>query len=430
MHIKEIVEDDFDKNSVTLLLDNKDVSLLEVVNTLAYLQSSVDNKNVLFMEQRSLFGWSAVNDVTNQYIVVNMSKTDLQKIQYGWGCYIDTHHATRKHFQSIAYYRIACTWDNSSDIVFRHVLVALYEMIGRSKKSYVVPDIDHKSLDIIKKLPLMFEKFGMINETYSWEPYFLDDYLNPDNVFLKSLMAFIIPWKTCAGKSISISADKFAIEVFKETENAPRVLKEYSLICEQYINKKGRYLMSSGETEMYEEFYQFLMSDLVTSQDALRLFLSVQYDGCTRNTGSKRRGGNHTHSKLYDSKLNDIEQYYIGKQVDPYDYCPINGKCHLARFLLLCEMRSEYKDEKWASYNAKDYIELCQVDQLWYFVEDLLSKDANVDHLVSLSKKSQKKDDQDGNVPISLTFPVLKFSKAVNEKLKNVNVNNYYNLCK
>jgi len=427
VEIQKLIQDEFKKDTVTIFIEKKDITLLDVVNTFAYLQSSVREKNILFMEPRSLFNWSAVNDSTNQYIKVKMPKSDLQKIQYGWGCYIDTHHATRKHFQSLAYYRIASTWSTDDETVFRHVLVAFYEMIGRSKKSYVVPDIDQKSLGLIKKLPLMLEKFGITNEKYPWEPYFLQDYLNPDNFFLKSLMAFIIPWKSCAGKSISISADKFAIEMFKETANAPPVLKEFSMICAKHMNSAGRYIISSGEKSIYEEFYNFLLSDMVTPENAFKLFLSIQYEGCTRYTGCKRRGGNHTNSTLYDFKLNSVEQYFIGKQVDPYKYPSINGKCHLARLLLLCEMRSEYKRDKWASFTPKEYVENFDKSSIWCFVEDILAKDANVDHLVSLSKESRKKDDQDGNVPISLTFPVLKFSKAVNEKLKKVNVNNYYN---
>lgn len=418
-------------NIVTISFEKKDVTLLDMVNTLAYLQSNIGEKNVLLMKPCTFCDWSVVHDVTDEHVLVKMPQSDLEKIQYGWGCYIDVHHATRKHFQSMSYYRIVSTWENCDETIFRHVLIAFYEMIGRSRKAHIVPDIDQASIDVIRKLPKLLSKFGMEKKRYAWESYFLQDYLNPNNSFLKSLMAFIIPWDTCARKRISISCDKFMVQYIKESPYVPPVLKEFAMQHGKHVNKKDegtRYTLSSYGKDMYCHFYNCLLSDFISPKHALQLFLSVQYDGGTFYTGCKRRCGSHSNSKVNDNKLSTMEEYFSDRDIYPGVHYKQNGKCHLARFLLLCQMRTEFKKEDWSCYSAKDYIRLKQADYMWCFVKDSLSNNAQMEHVVPLPRSGQKKDYKDCNVPISQSFPVLKITKGIKKQLDEVNVDNYYNI--
>ena len=87
-------------------------------------------------------------------------------------------------------------------------LAALYDLIRKSQKAHVAYTTSDEKIELIRKLPSLLYKIGQGHKGNLWEPHFVRHYTKSENPFMKSLMAFLIPWDTCTKRSdVTISEE-------------------------------------------------------------------------------------------------------------------------------------------------------------------------------------------------------------------------------
>ena len=183
--IKKIENDIFNYNMKLVFLSREHISLLEITNTLAFLESSVKYRNFLtFTNLLSRPSWSAHDN--DEHIVVKVHWKILHLIQYGFGCHIQYMTATRKHFKCSGYAFLLRSWADNDPRVFKHALTSLLRLFGHYKNR--VYSMKDSYISIIRQLPKLLSKFGE-----QWEKALYDHYLESDNPLLMSICAFLCP---------------------------------------------------------------------------------------------------------------------------------------------------------------------------------------------------------------------------------------------
>lgn len=402
-------------HDVRVVTFNKEhIDYLDVLHTLAYLETSIRGKNVLTSEQQfGRFGWS-VRENSNS-ISVYIDKKLLHLIQYGFGCKIACYEKTRKHLYYVPQYAfIVRAWMDVDKRVFKHALHSLTNILLR-KLNYAPNDC----LDIIRLLPNLLEKFGS-----QWENELVKDYNNDHNPFLMSLLCLLCP----SGQNLDnlyITEEGMSILC---SPRAPPILKNVYAEKDQHKCKDGTYkLVSNSDGNIWKPLYQWIMSTSCPPKQSFRLFLSVKRKNNTLYKIGKKR--NFSTMKRTRIKTNDLtkELYHGG-------YFNVNGKqivktnmLHLAKLIALCEMRKDYRSFRWQGrgYTPEEYANMAGNDNLLPYIEDLLRTGTKIEPLVQLPK-GIRSDEGKCDIHVVDSFPILKFSKKYKQELDTIiGVNKY-----
>lgn len=401
-------------NMRIVYMDKKHVDYLDVVHTMAYLETSVVGKNVLTLERQfGRFGWKIYEN--DKHIMVHIDKNLLRLIQYGFGCKIACYEKTRKHIYNIPQYAfIVRAWMDTDRRIFKHALHSLSNLLIR-KVTYAADEF----LDIIRELPNLMEKFGD-----RWENAMVKHYIDDNNPFLLSLLCFLCPGANLDNLYITEEGMNILSSPW-----APSTIKDFYAEKEQHKCKNGTYkLVSNNCGNMWKPLYQYILSHSCSAEQSFKLFLSVKRTRNTLKTIGKKR-------EFVSTKRTDLKTKEITKQVYNGGYFTHQGKqmiktnmLHLAKLIVLCEMRKNYRSHRWQGfgYTPEEYTNMAGNDNLLPFVEDLLRTRTKIEPLVQLPK-GIKTCDGKCDVNVSSSFPVLKFSKKYGEELKNRIGANKYN---
>ena len=401
-------------HDIRVVTFNKEhIDYLDVLHTLAYLESNIRGRNVLTSEQQfGRFGWSVIEKSNG--IEVYIDKKLLHLIQYGFGCKITCYEKTRKHLYYVPQYAfIVRAWMDVDKRVFKHALHSLTNILRR-RLTYAPNDC----LDIIRQLPNLLEKFGS-----QWENELVKDYNNDHSPFLMCLLCLLCPCGNLDNLYITEEGMSILGSPF-----APPAIKNIYAERELHKCNDGSYkLVSNNDGNCWKAFYKWIMSTSCPPKQSFRLFLSGSRKINTLyKIGKKRDFVTMNRTKLKTKDLTK-ELYHGG-------YFNIHGKqivktnmLHLAKLIALCEMRKDYRSFRWQGrgYTPEEYTNMAGNDNLMPYIEDLLRTGTKIEPLVQLPK-GIKSDDGKCDIHVVDSFPILKFSKKYKEELDTIiGVNKY-----
>ena len=423
----EIEPDDLDQSIVHARIDSRYTTVHEIVNTLAYLEGTVLHKCRLTIERpNERPKWNVCEN--NGKICITLPKDDLQIIQSGWGCRVAAHRKTRMHFRKPVYDWIGSLWHTPNKSIFKHIYMSLLDIVGHN--SDVVYRFSDNHVALVKRLTTLLHKFGNDKMVFLWEKSFFKDYTETKHPFLSSLMAFLVPWDINDNRTyVRISEDGVKLLSGLCSMCGPYEIGVFLRERQTHKCKDGRYAFRCS-INMYEPFYSYLLSDSVTPTQALKLFLSVQYPQRGVKTIGKKRSIYETRKtrmrgKNLFSKFENIygkDSIYTVQVTQEY-----NGACHLAKLILLCEMRKIYMDYKWegTGYTPEQYWTLACAENFWEFVKHKLQNDTAVKLFVSLARQDVTVDNVT-NTAVKESFPVLRFVDSVKADVEKIKIDKYF----
>lgn len=426
--IDKIETHEEDGSMVSVYFNSTYISLHEVANTMAFLESKVQAKNILFVERKiERPNWHVSSH--ENFIILSLPKTDLSLIQYGWGCRIATNKKTKKHLKKSVYDWIIRGWSFSQDsAIFKHAYASLLDLMGH--RSGIIYRFMDSTFDIIRKLPTLLEKFGQeTNMKFVWETHMMQNYGKDDNPFLQSLTAFLIPWYSSDHSNGKIT--KEGVNILLRIPYAPNEIKEFLLERDSHMcaDKEHYVLTCRACPSMYDFVYSFLLSDRLSGRLALKLFMSIKYNerGTTiRNIGRKREYCK-TNNRLIrtNKKIYEVEKMYSRQNVIVHTN-KMNGMCHLAKLILLCEMRQNYKSHLWksATCTPEEYFRYQCVNDYWEFILEMVQNDAVYEPVVPLPKDIKHKGKY--NLFVKDSFPVFRFINGIKCDINKINIERYY----
>lgn len=179
-------------------------------------------------------------------------------------------------------------------------------------------------------------------------------------------------------------------------------------------------------SSMYEPFYSLLLSDSVPGKTALRLFMSVECSKTNLKTIGKKRGYG-TIKKRTDNQILRVEKIYdnICHELSS-GRKDMNDLCHLAKMILLCEMRTDYMCDRWhgSGYSPAEYFKLNAPNHYWDYVIEMVQNGALYDPVVSLPKTTKNGGKQ--NIEAKESFPVFRFIDGMKDEISKINVDYYF----
>lgn len=425
--IEKVENDIFNYNMKLVFLSRDHISLLEITNTFAFLESSMKYRNFLtFTSLPERPSWAAYDN--DEHIVVKVHWKILHLIQYGFGCYIQYLTDTKKHFKCSGYSFLLRSWADKDPRVFKHALTSMLRLFGHYRnRVYTMKD---GYIPIVRQLPNLLSKFGK-----QWETSLYKHYLEPDNPFLMSICAFLCPPE--GNDCLYIS--KEGIHTLSMQLMPAYWVKTFCLEREVHKCNDGTYKMvCGGYGHMYIPFYEFLLSDSCSPNNAFKLFMSVRKKTHGTkpiqlkkiNTWSKKR--KHYQISRADKKMDKVEKAFG-------NHCYLNASglyrkkdcdmCHMARLILYSEMRGEYKAFNYQGYTPADYLNFKPAEHLLAYIDSVLKSPIPIEPIVQLPKGMK---DNEGNtdIPVNMSFPVILLKDNVKETLSSIidkDIHNYFN---
>lgn len=421
--IQKIENDLFDYNMKLVFLSRGHISLLEVTNTLAFLESSMKYRNFLtFTYLQSRPSWSAYDN--DEHIVVKVHRKILHLIQYGFGCHIQYLTATRKHFKCSGYAFLLRSWSDDDKRIFKHALTSLLRLFGHYKNR--VYTMNDNYIPIVRRLPELLSKFGK-----QWENSLYDHYLEADNPFLMSISAFLCPPE--GNDCLYISNE--GMHTLSMQLMPPYWIKTFCLEREVHKCNDNTYKMvCGGYGHMYIPFYEFLLSNNCSSNNAFKLFMSVRKK--THGTKPIQLKKINTKRKIDQISRADKKMDNIEKAFGNHCYLNTSGlyrkkdsdMCHMARLILYSEMRGEYKSLS-QGYTPSEYLYFKPAEHLLGYIDRVLLSPIPIEPIVQLPKGMK---DGEGNtdIPVNMSFPVILLKDNVKKTLSSImdkDIHNYFN---
>jgi len=392
-----------------LTFSQEDISYLEMVNTMAYLESKQDCKNILFMS--AIVGrprWQVFE--TDAHVVLKISPSDLNVIQYGWGCTIACYKRTHRYLKAPVYPWVARAWMDTNMSIFKHGIACLVSTICHNK--CIAMHLGNEEIDIIRKMPQLLAKFGKKNGQYVWESALLDKYLHPDNPFLLSLTSLLIP----PHNNDFMYITEEGVQMFKDPW-APEVLRDFYNSRSRHACKDGKTykLTLRGCPSLYPTLYNYMLSSELSAARSFALFMSVQKK---RQVRAAVLGKRDRHGSQLPVKPVDIDRIYADAYRNLLDrtFTTETNICHLAKLLLYIEIRKEYGLPMYKNMPPQEFCKVYSVDMHWEYVQMILCKQTTFDPAVQLPKKSQHYK----NLTASEAFPVLTLNAETRKRTMDI----------
>lgn len=393
---------------VTLL--KTDVSMLDVVNTLAYLRGdSVKShmQNPLLLKQRrSYISFTTWDSETE--IFVKMHKTTLYLIQYGFGCTVACDKNALKALDVPAFpfcIRAIC---DANDSVFLHGIHSLRRILSNGSGGKREINVRCGRL-----LPDIFNCIGGKDSMeFDWEDIFYEDFHKDDNRIIRSTLA-VIQKPTNYKNQIYLSQE--GLDRLKRCPSLPDTIKLFVNTARK--TKHGDYVFSLYQTDYYEWFVKTFEKD---DKRALSFFLYVYTRSSTKLTISKKRKrlkvdrnwkSKRQIRQVQNSHYKQVNERYIGLHDKGRD-----GITSLSYFLSFVEVRgherreynNEIADPKWHCSDRGQ--SLCNDTAHW-----LIAKARDFDPVVQYPKSKL------GDTGVaSMSFPMLVLNKKVHDKVDEI----------
>lgn len=405
-----------------LYFSKSDITYVEMLNTLAYLETKEESKNVLWMAMRMRRPTWRVFE-TSEHVVVHISPEDLDIIQYGWACKISCYKRTHRYTKAPVYPWVARAWLDSNDAIFKHGIAGLVSMIWYHRN--FVLQLGDGDVEIIRTLPAILDKFGKVNGRYVWETAMLEHYMSPDNPFLLSLASLLIPPHEYDGMYITTEG----VNMFKDPW-APEILR-----C--FYNSRQRHLCKDGKTyklalrgcpSLYPTVYKYILSPQLSPSRAFSLFISVHKKRMVRQStlGKRSRGkGAPVAPAAAVSRTDDIERIYINayRQLVDHTFEKERDICHIARLLLYVEIRKDYMSKtNFKNLTPLQFCSTYSVDAHWQYIQTILCKRLKFDPAVQLPRGTTP----DKDLEACDAFPVLTLNKETKRVLGDICGKNMY----
>lgn len=400
-----------------LYFSKQDITYIEMVNTLAYLETKEDCKDILWMAVRvGRPSWRVFE--TNDHVVVHITPDDLRVVQYGWACKIACYKRTHRYVRAPVYPWVARAWMDANSAIFKHGVACLVSMIWYQRN--IMLQLGSAEIAIIRTLPAVLAKFGQKDGRYVWETALLDHYMSVDNPFLLSLASFLIP----PHNNDFMYITQEGVQMFKDPW-APELLREFYNSRQRHVCKDGKTykLTLRGCPSLYPTLYTYILSPQLSPSRAFALFKSVRKKRMVRTStlGKRNRTGTPV---ITGTRTDDIERIYASayRQLLDRSFDKETEICHLARLLLYVEIRKDYGS---SSFNRLTPLQFCStysVDAHWQYVQTILCKKVAFDPAVQLPKKTPHAKD----ITASEAFPVLMLNEETKSALMDACGKNMY----
>jgi hypothetical protein len=192
----------------------------------------------------------------------------------------------------------------------------------------------------------------------------------------------------------------------------------------------GTYKMvCNGHGHMYTSFYDFLLSDYCSVNDAFQLFMSVR-----KKTVQLKK----INTKRKIDQISRADKKYDKVEKALYDHCCKNtlgtyrkrssDMQHMARLVLYSEMRGEYNAFS-GGYAPSGYLSWKPQEHLLAYIDGVLLSPIPIEPIVQLPK-GMKDMNGDANIPANMSFPVILLKDNVKETLSGIidkDIHNYFN---
>jgi hypothetical protein len=193
-------------------------------------------------------------------------------------------------------------------------------------------------------------------------------------------------------------------------------------------------MVCGGYGHMYIPFYEFLLSNNCSSNNAFKLFMSVRKK--THGTKPIQLKKINTKRKIDQISRADKKMDNIEKAFGNHCYLNTSGlyrkkdsdMCHMARLILYSEMRGEYKSLS-QGYTPSEYLYFKPAEHLLGYIDRVLLSPIPIEPIVQLPKGMK---DGEGNtdIPVNMSFPVILLKDNVKKTLSSImdkDIHNYFN---
>ena len=318
-----------------VFLSKNDVSRLDVLNTLCHIESCTRQLSFVRVDANS----------NKDYILLQLLPQDLNLIQIGWTAQLMCYPKTRRHLSVPNFpWIIRCLMDKDPDVYlqglqcFTKLFVYLH-----SYERY-----DEKVMETVKKLPQLLNKFGKEGGKYVWETKFFEHSEDEKSAFLSALQTFLLPPLNYFTDCMYINSNGLAIlKDHLRRSNRERKLDKnesilWSFVTESEIHRSSKrenwFKFTLSKQELYSPFYNYILSESIDPNIALRLFFSVT------NWRNIKKNSVKTSKKIYNKNMGKLDKQYFnipcGKQVSFH-----TPEIQMMRMIQLLELNSTQETE-------------------------------------------------------------------------------------
>lgn len=283
-----------------VFLSKKHVTRLDVLNTLSHIESCT----------RKLSSVRVDADSNKDNIILQLLPEDLNLIQIGWTTQLMCYPKTRRHLSVPNFpWIIRCLLDSDPDVYLQGLqcFVKLFVYL-HSYERY-----DEKVIETVRKLPQLLHKFGKERGKYVWEAKFFESSKEEKSAFLIALQTFLLPplnyltdcmyintnglaiLKDQLGQSsVKMNANETALWTFVKEAERHRCTK-----------KRNWFKFTLSKQELYSPFYNYILSESIDSNVALRLFFSVS------NWRNIKKNSVQMPKSIYRRNMGAVDQQYF-----------------------------------------------------------------------------------------------------------------------
>ena len=424
------------RGRVRLLFKQEDISPLDLVHSLAYLETKSFDRNVLtHAVQKTRFDWNV--NTGSVETTVDMPYEDFKRIQYGYGCTVACRKNNKQSIRyAFVYPWIVRAWMDTDDSIFLHGVHCFRKLILGKTDGARDPSVYRQSrvLALLRRIPELLEKFGKTKDDISMAELELrKDYVSTQNKFMQSLACMLIP---PVSPTDVILIDNVGTLLIQYSASCPSQIKEW------FENRPTSFLQDDqqlfyfirGNVNMYLEFYNWILSDKVDSRDARYLFLSV-----SRKSARKKRRADVASPRIAGTKrMKDracgskrsvrVEEGYAIQynRVSHIPYNPRNGMVALAKVMQLFEVRGLYLQNRQSVERVNIFCDAAQEDYYMASIDTFLRKSVKFDPVVVYESELHRKY---GLSTAKTSFPVIKFKPPTHKQVEEVigdNIHSYF----
>ena len=313
-----------------VMLSKKDVSRLDVLNTLCHIESCT----------RKLGSVRVDADSNKEYILIQILEKDLNLIQIGWTTQLMCYPKTKRHLSVPNFpWIIRCLMDSDPDVYLQGLqcFVKLFVYLHNYQR------YDEKVVETVKKLPQLLHKFGRDGCRYVWEAKFFEGSEDEMSPFLLALQTFLLPPLNYLTDCMYINANGLAIL----NDHLRRSMKDRKLNKNEaalwtFVRESDRHRCTKkmnwfkftlSKQELHSPFYNYILSPSIDSNVALRPFFSVS------NWRNVKKNSVQMKKSVYKKNMGALDAQYFqipsGEQVNFHE-----PEIQMMRMIQLLELNS------------------------------------------------------------------------------------------
>lgn len=334
--IKEI------KNSIyphykIISFSKKDVSYLDMVNTLAYLRNDNNTKKNQWGKRWSPISLDYRGDTvsfetwdSSDTIHVKLHRDTLHVIQYGVACTVACNKRTLSFVDVCSFPWIIRAWCDKDERVFRHGVRSLVGLMSHKKHSL---DIHEENARL---LPDIFKYIGGNDKNeFGWEKVFYEDFLNENHRFIQSILAVIVLPK--ARTNIYLSEEGY--QWLKRCLNLPPVMKAFFEVAVK--TSRGEYVFNACQSV----YYKWLLDKFKKDEKLLLqciMYVRVRFPTkvCVPRKRKKRKRERNFKFRRRCMEYKDAYDGYLNREYCQTEDLPRDGITYMAWFIGFIEMRN------------------------------------------------------------------------------------------